>query len=139
MVVLLQQTFLFLPVFFLLSLQDDVDLGLGVRYHRVRARVTGVVWHWGIAREVRQIRGCIHTDRATLSSRDEREVAVRYRTCDLIADHLATGAQTGDTWLGRPQSLVKHGDALVHTLALLTWDDIVVGLGFTNTPVRLYE
>ena len=48
-------------------------------------------------------------------------MAVHCGTGDLMADHLPTGAHTGDTGLGGPHSLVEHGDTLVHTLALLSY------------------
>lgn len=62
----------------------------------------------------------LHADGAAFPRRREGEMAVHWRTSDLIANHPPSGAQTSHAGLWRPDGLVEHGQGLVHTLALLT-------------------
>lgn len=65
----------------------------------------------------------LHADRAALPGGGEGEVAVHFRTGDLVTNHPPSGAQTSHTGLWRPDGLVEHSQTLVHALALLTWNN----------------
>lgn len=65
----------------------------------------------------------LHADRAALARRGEGEMTVYFGTGALITNHPPSGTQTSHTGLWGPDGLVKHGQTLVHTLALLTWNN----------------
>lgn len=62
----------------------------------------------------------LHADGTAFPKRSEGEMTVHLGTSDLVTNHSPSSAETSHAGLWRPDSLVEHGQALVHTLALLT-------------------
>lgn len=62
----------------------------------------------------------LHAGGAAFPNGSEGEVTVHLRTSDLVTNHSSSSAETSHAGLWGPDGLVEHGQALVHTLALLT-------------------
>lgn len=62
----------------------------------------------------------LHAGGAAFPNGSEGEVTVHLRTSDLVTNHSPSSAETSHAGLWGPDGLVEHGQALVHTLALLT-------------------
>lgn len=64
----------------------------------------------------------LHAGGAAFPNRSQRKMTVHLGTSDLVTNHTPSGAETGHAGLWRPDGLVEHCQALVHTVALLTWN-----------------
>lgn len=62
----------------------------------------------------------LHAGGAAFPNGGEGEVTVHLGASDLVTNHSPSGTETSRAGLRRPHGLVEHGQALVHTLALLT-------------------
>lgn len=62
----------------------------------------------------------LHAGGAAFPNSSKGEMTVHLGTSDRVTNHTPSGAETGHAGRWRPDGLVKHGQALVHTVALLT-------------------
>lgn len=62
----------------------------------------------------------LHADGAAFPNGSEGEMTDHLGTSDVVTNHSPSSAETGHAGFGGPDGLVEHGQALVHTLALLT-------------------